>query len=53
MKKKKPHQQLTIQDNQLTSTQEVLYQKDFKLADQKDTQTNEQQYNKNEKKYNM
>lgn len=52
MKKKKPHQQLTVQDNQLTSAQEVIYQKDFKLADQKGP-TNHQQFNKNEKKYNM
>ncbi|MCP1145018.1 YfhE family protein [Lysinibacillus endophyticus] len=33
MKNKQPHQQLTVQDNQLTKTQEVLYQKDFKRAD--------------------
>lgn len=29
----KPHQQLTTKDNTLTSTQEVLYQKEFKQAD--------------------
>ena len=28
-----PHEQLTTKDNGLTSTQEVLYQKEFKHAD--------------------
>lgn len=30
---KQPHEQLTVQDNQLTQTQEVLYHDEFKRAD--------------------
>ena len=32
--RKPPHEQLTVKDNGLTSTQEVLYQQEFKKADQ-------------------
>ena len=38
-----PHQQMTMKDNGLTSTQEVLYPSDFKRADKatgKKVQTN-------------
>ena len=31
--RKPPHQQLTVKDNGLTATQEVLYQEEFKRAD--------------------
>jgi hypothetical protein len=31
--RKPPHQQLTVKDNGLTATQEVLYQQEFKRAD--------------------
>lgn len=30
---KEPHEQLTVQDNQLTATQEVMYHDEFKRAD--------------------
>lgn len=30
---KPPHQQLTVEDNGLTSTQEVIYQQEYKRAD--------------------
>ncbi|MFP3919683.1 YfhE family protein [Lysinibacillus telephonicus] len=38
---KKPHEQLTTKDNGLTSTQEVLYRKEFKRADKATTKNNE------------
>ncbi|RUL51281.1 YfhE family protein [Lysinibacillus sp. BW-2-10] len=43
MKSKEPHQHLTVQDNQMTKTQEVLYQKEFKKADAA-TKKNNNQY---------
>lgn len=33
--RKPPHEQLTVKDNGLTSTQEVLYHEEFKRADQR------------------
>jgi len=38
--RKPPHQQLTVEDNGLTTTQEVLYQKEFKRADSATGQKN-------------
>lgn len=42
---KQPHEQLTTKDNGLTSTQEVLYQKEFKRADKATTKSNENKKN--------
>lgn len=39
--RKPPHEQFAVKDNGLTSTQEVLYQQEFKKAD-KATQKNNQ-----------
>ncbi|MBD8026223.1 YfhE family protein [Ureibacillus sp. Re31] len=39
---KAPHEQLTTKDNGLTSTQEVLYRKEFKRADKANDKNNKQ-----------
>ncbi|RHW38737.1 YfhE family protein [Lysinibacillus yapensis] len=44
---KQPHEQLTVQDNQLTATQEVLYQEEFKRADHATKKENQKQEKKN------
>lgn len=40
--RKPPHEQLTVKDNGLTSTQEVLYQQEFKKADKATSKNNQQ-----------
>jgi len=44
---KEPHEQLTVQDNQLTQTQEVLYHDEFKRADNATKKDNQKQHKKN------
>ncbi len=44
---KQPHEQLTVQDNQLTATQEVLYHDEFKRADSATKRDNQNQHKKN------
>lgn len=44
---KQPHEQLTVQDNQLTATQEVLYHDEFKRADNATKKNNSNQQKKN------
>ncbi|MEK9198512.1 YfhE family protein [Ureibacillus sp. 179-F W5.1 NHS] len=43
---KAPHEQLTTKDNGLTSTQEVLYRKEFKRADKANEKNNNNQSKK-------
>ncbi|MCM3390081.1 YfhE family protein [Ureibacillus chungkukjangi] len=44
---KQPHEQLTVQDNQLTATQEVLYHDEFKRADSATKRDNQNKQKKN------
>ena len=39
--RKPPHEQLTVKGNGLTSTQEVLYQQEFKKADKATQKSNQ------------
>ena len=43
---KEPHEQLTVQDNQLTQAQEVLYHDEFKRADNATKKNNQKQHKK-------
>lgn len=43
---KKPHEQLTTNDNGLSKTQEILYRKEFKEMEGKSAIPSNQQYNK-------
>ncbi|WP_339252992.1 YfhE family protein [Sporosarcina sp. FSL W8-0480] len=48
--KKEPHETLTVKNNGLTSTQEVLYAKEFKSADKAAKEIGNQIANKKQEK---
>jgi len=46
-KKREPHEKMTTKSNGLSSTQEVLYQEEFKKADSASKDTNQHTNDKN------